>query len=44
MKFAWEDYSVTYKDIVESWLDEDAKKFAGCDNGFEEYYNFAESV
>lgn len=40
MKFAWDDYSVTYKDVVESWLDEDAKKFTGCDDGFEEYYNY----
>jgi len=40
MKFTWEDYSVTYKDVVESWLDEEAKKFTGCDDGFEEYYNY----
>lgn len=40
MKFTWEDYSATYKDIVESWLDEDAKKFTGCDDGFEDYYNY----
>lgn len=24
MKFAWDDYSVTYKEVVESWLDEEA--------------------
>ena len=35
MKFTWEDYSVTYKDVVESWLDEEAKKFTGCEEGFE---------
>ncbi|MBQ8548145.1 MAG: GNAT family N-acetyltransferase [Lachnospiraceae bacterium] len=40
MKFTWEDYSATYKDIVETWLDEEAKKFTGCDDGFEEYYNY----
>ena len=40
MKFTWEDYSVTYKDVVESWLDEETKKFTGCDDGFEEYYNY----
>ncbi len=40
MKFAWADYSVTYKDVVETWLDEEAKQFTGCDDGFEEFYNY----
>lgn len=40
MKFTWEDYSATYKDVVETWLDEEAKRFTGCDDGFEEYYNY----
>lgn len=40
MKFTWDNYSATYKDIVETWLDEDAKKFTGCDEGFEEFYNY----
>lgn len=40
MKFTWVDYSTTYKDIVETWIDEEAKKFTGCDDGFEEYYNY----
>ncbi|MBQ8547521.1 MAG: hypothetical protein IJ427_03395 [Lachnospiraceae bacterium] len=40
MKFTWEDYSVTYKDVVETWLDEEAKQFTGCDDGFEEFYNY----
>ncbi len=40
MKFAWEDYSVTYKDVVETWLDEEAKRFTGCDDGFEEFYTY----
>lgn len=40
MKFTWDDYSATYKDVVEAWLDEEAKKFTGCDDGFEGYYNY----
>lgn len=40
MKFTWDDYSATYKDVVETWLDEEAKKFTGCDDGFEGYYNY----
>ena len=40
MKFTWDDYSATYRDVVETWLDEEAKKFTGCDDGFSEYYNY----
>lgn len=40
MKFTWDDYSATYKDVVETWLDGDAKRFTGCDDGFEEYYTY----
>jgi len=38
--FTWIDYSTTYKGVVETWLDEEAKRFTGCDDGFEEYYNY----
>lgn len=40
MKFTWNDYSATYKDVVETWLDGEAKRFTGCDDGFEEYYTY----
>lgn len=39
-KFAWEDYSSDYREVVEAWLDEEAKRFTGCDDGFEDYYNY----
>ncbi len=40
MKYDWIDYTSEYKDIVDSWLDEDAKRFTGCDEGFDEYYQY----
>lgn len=38
--YTWIDYTTAYKEIVDSWLDEDAKRFTGCDEGFEEYYQY----
>lgn len=40
MKFNWIDYSSEYKEIADVWIDEDAKRFTGCDDGFDEYYNY----
>lgn len=40
MRFKWIDYTSIYKDIVDSWVDEEAKRFTGCDEGFEKYYQY----
>ena len=40
MKYTWIDYNSAYEKIVDSWLDEDAQRFTGCDEGFEEYYQY----
>ncbi len=38
MKYHWIDYTSSYKNMVDSWIDKDAKRFTGCDEGFDEYY------
>lgn len=40
MKYTWIDYTAQYKDVVDSWVDEDAKRFTGCDEGFDKYYQY----
>lgn len=40
MKFTWYDYDVKYAAIVESWLDADAKRFTGCDDGWDSFYEY----
>lgn len=40
MKYHWIDYSSAYREMVESWMDEDAKRFTGCDEGFDSYYQY----
>ena len=40
MQYHWIDYSPTNKDLVESWLDADAKHFTGCDEGFDAFYQY----
>lgn len=40
MRFDWGDYTSEYKDVVDSWIDEDARRFTGCDEGFEKYYQY----
>lgn len=40
MRYTWIEYNSAYKEIVDSWLDEDAKRFTGCDEGFDEYYQY----
>ena len=40
MKYTWIDYNSAYEKIVDSWIDEDAQRFTGCDEGFEEYYQY----
>ncbi len=40
MRFKWIDYSEEYDDIVESWLDEEAVRLTGIDDGFREYFKY----
>ena len=40
MNFGWKDYSARYASIVESWMDAEAKRFSGCDEGWEDYFNY----
>ena len=38
MKYDWIDYTSAHKELIDSWMDENAKYFTGCDEGFDEYY------
>lgn len=40
MKYDWLNYTSAYKEKVNSWLDEEAKRFTGCDGGFDTYYQY----
>lgn len=40
MKYDYIDYSSEYKEIVDCWIDEAAKQFTGCDDGFDTYYQY----
>ncbi len=40
MKYRWIDYTSAHAPIVESWIDEIAKKYTGCDDGWEDYFNY----
>lgn len=40
MRYHWIDYSCAYRDRVDSWLDVDAKRFTGCDEGFGAFYDY----
>ena len=40
MEYTWIDYSSIYKETVDSWLDEEANRFTGCDGGFDAYYQY----
>lgn len=40
MRFTWHDYEFQYEAIVESWLDADAKRFTGCDDGWNSFYEY----
>ena len=44
MKFGWGDYLPETAPFVESWLDDEAKKYAGCDDGFAKYYDYWKSA
>ncbi len=38
--YTWCDYSEEYSSITDSWLDSQAKHFTGCDDGFQDYYDY----
>ena len=38
MKYNWIDYRTEYRETVDSWLDDSAKRFTGCSDGFDDYY------
>ena len=40
MKYEWIDYSHEHKALVDSWLDVEAIRFTGCDEGFDRFYNY----
>lgn len=40
MTFAWLDYDDSYAGIVEGWLDEDAVRFTGCDDGWTPFIEY----
>ena len=40
MKFKWVDYTTEYSHVVDSWLDSEAKKFTGCDDGWDEFFDY----
>lgn len=40
MRFQWMDYAEEYEDVVESWLDEEAVRFTGIDEGFWDYFQY----
>ena len=40
MRFQWIDYNNKYADLVNSWLDEEAKQYTGCDDGWEPFYEY----
>lgn len=40
MRYAWIDYSSMYEVTVDSWSDEETKRFTGCDGGFDTYYQY----
>jgi len=40
MKFEWVDYTTEYSRVVESWLDREAKRFTGCDDGWDDFFDY----
>ena len=42
MKFNWISYSVEYKTIVDSWLDDAAKHFTSIDDSWDDYVQYWE--
>lgn len=40
MRFDWIDYPGPYRETVEPWLDPEAKRFTGMEEGFSEFYRY----
>ena len=40
MRFIWRDYDPETMDYIESWLDADAVRYTGLDDGFREFYEY----
>ena len=38
--FSWIDYTEEYALLVKSWLDDEAVKYTGIDQGWDEYYEY----
>ncbi len=43
MKYNWITYSSKYKAIVDSWLDDDTRRFTAIDASFEDYVQYWET-
>ena len=39
MTYQWMDYSPDYTSVIETFLDDTARTFTGCDEGWQEYYD-----
>ena len=40
LKYGWADYSKDYRDVIESFLDDEAIQNTGCEDGFEAFYDY----
>lgn len=40
MRYKWLDYHKGYKEIVEAWLDCEAVKYTGCDEGWDQFFEY----
>lgn len=40
MRYKWVDYNKDYKDMIESWLDIEAVRFTGCDDGWDQFVKY----
>ena len=40
MKYHWIDYSAAYAPIVAPWLDAAAQKYTGCEDGWDDYFEY----
>ena len=40
MRYQWADYHRSYEETVESWLDQEAVKYTGCDDGWSGYFEY----
>ena len=42
MNYVWEDYSSKYSEKIEAFLDSEAIKYTGCEDGFDNFYSYWE--